>query len=83
VGTNRLPKTTLRMNHGHSVLTVQRAHVLRSGARLSAPISRTHCRLPTKGQPGVGTCWRSIIEALNGALSARGFDVVLTVLVNP
>jgi hypothetical protein len=47
------------------------------------PISRTLFQFPLKGRPGVGTCWPLHIEALNGALSARGFDIVPTVLLNP
>jgi hypothetical protein len=47
------------------------------------PISRTLFQFPLKGRPGVGTCWPCIIEALNGALSARGSDIVLTALLNP
>jgi hypothetical protein len=38
-----------------------------------APISRALFQFPLKGTT---TCWLCIIAALNGALSARGFDIV-------
>jgi hypothetical protein len=50
---------------------------------VGVPISRTLFQLPLKGRPGVGPYWPCIIEALNGALSARGSDIVLTALLNP
>jgi hypothetical protein len=49
VGTNRLPKTKLRMNHGHSLITMQPGHVLRTRSFLLVLRSpaRTACSRPS------------------------------------